>query len=121
MSNKKFMKVDEALEIVLELARGNMIEPEEEDEALAKERERQQTAIDTLEDFAVNVVSEKRVPAKAFKVCLIRSSKADLEIVVFANNKKEAEKMALDRAPHEDFSGRDFESEYQVDHIKKGP
>ena len=54
---KKFMKVEEAIEIVLGMSREYIdmlnISPDDEEVELL---ERQKTAIDTIEDFFTNVV-----------------------------------------------------------------
>ena len=46
------MKLEEAIKVVLSLARENIIELDDED--LVKERDRQLEAISTVEDFSFN-------------------------------------------------------------------
>jgi predicted RNA-binding Zn-ribbon protein involved in translation (DUF1610 family) len=62
-----FMKIEEALGIVMELARDNAINPDGDEWANEPDMKQvvrdQQTALDTVEDFLVNVVSEGRVAA----------------------------------------------------------
>ena len=52
-----FMEIDDAIELVLELARGNIID----DPDMSEEAGRQTTACNVLEDFAVNVIGEGRL------------------------------------------------------------
>ena len=59
-----FMKIEEALGIVMELARDNALNPESDEWANEPELQQvvkdQQTALDTVEDFLANVVLEDR-------------------------------------------------------------
>ena len=56
------MKIEEAIEIVLGLATGNILaEGEARDNDLENERNKQVNACETVEDFAVNVIAEGRV------------------------------------------------------------
>lgn len=51
------MQLIDAIQIVLDLARENVIDPTF-DKALEKERERQLEAINTVKDFAVNQLGD---------------------------------------------------------------
>jgi hypothetical protein len=67
MGERKFMRVEDAIKIVLDLARGNALSDRdvqfqgEDSEELAIENERQHTALDTIDDFFTNVVAEDRL------------------------------------------------------------
>jgi len=52
-----FMKLEDAIEIVTDLARQNIVEPDPGDEDLEAEAERQEIACGTVEDFFCNTVS----------------------------------------------------------------
>lgn len=55
------MKIEEAIEIVLELAKENILtEGDAKDNDLGNERNKQVNACETVEDFAVNVIAEGR-------------------------------------------------------------
>ena len=55
------MKLEYAIEIVLELARGNIItEGDARDNGVETERNKAFDACNTLEDFAVNILAEER-------------------------------------------------------------
>jgi hypothetical protein len=56
------MKLEDAIEMVLELARENILtEGDARDNGIETERNRQFDACNTLEDFAVNILDEGRV------------------------------------------------------------
>ena len=56
------MKLEDAIEMVLELARENILtEGDARDNGIETERNRQFDACNTLEDFAVNILAEERV------------------------------------------------------------
>tara|TARA_Y100000590_G_scaffold223870_1_gene253233 strand:+ start:357 stop:551 length:195 start_codon:yes stop_codon:yes gene_type:complete len=56
------MKLEQAIEIVLELARENILtEGDARDNGLEDERNKQFDACGTVEDFAVNILAEERV------------------------------------------------------------
>jgi hypothetical protein len=62
----KFMRVEDAIELVLELARGNSLTSEDSaqfasEPELEAEQERQSVSIGTIEDFFANVVTEGRL------------------------------------------------------------
>jgi len=55
------MKLERAIEIVLELARENILtEGDARDNELEDERNKQFDACGTVEDFAVNILAEER-------------------------------------------------------------
>ena len=54
-----FVKLEDAIETVLDLAKENVIDPRDaRDNDMPLEHERQQACIDTVEDFFVNHVFE---------------------------------------------------------------
>ena len=56
-----FMTVEDALDIVYQLAAQNTLDPRDTDQELQAEAERQQTALNVIHDFQVNVSSEGRL------------------------------------------------------------
>lgn len=52
----KYLRVEDAIEIVLELARENIIEETNLDEGLEFEKEKQTVACDVIQDYFVNNV-----------------------------------------------------------------
>jgi len=63
MQKTKLMTVEDALEIVYDLALGNALDHKflGDDHPLYKEAQRQQEALNTVHDFLLNVVSEGRM------------------------------------------------------------
>jgi hypothetical protein len=93
----RFMPVADALQVVIDLARANVIlEDHADTPVLMAERERQLTAIGVLEDYAVNVVSEGRdaKPKKHWRVSCVWQEMGDYFIE--ADTEEEARQIALD-------------------------
>jgi hypothetical protein len=54
----RFMKIEEAMAIVYDLASQNVLDESHKDDDLAEEYERQKLALDTVHDFIVNNMTE---------------------------------------------------------------